>query len=72
MKPIVLISIILIIVGILAISYQGISYVSHDKIIDMGPLQVSADQRHTIPIAPVLGVVALVAGIVMIVSAKRI
>lgn len=71
MKPIVLISIILIIVGILALSYQGISYVSHDKIIDMGSLQVSADQRHTIPIAPVLGVVALVAGIVMIVSAKR-
>ena len=71
MKPIALVSIILIALGVLALGYQGISYVSHDKVIDMGPIQVSADRTHTIPIAPIFGVIALVAGIVLLVSSNK-
>ena len=71
MKPIALVSIILIALGVLALGYQGISYVSHDKVIDMGPIQVSADRTHTIPIAPIIGVIALIAGIVLLVSSNK-
>jgi drug/metabolite transporter (DMT)-like permease len=66
MKPIVIIGIIIIVLGIVALAYQGISYVTHDKVIDMGPIQVSADRTHTIPIAPILGAVAIIAGVVLL------
>jgi membrane-bound ClpP family serine protease len=71
MKPIAIVGIILIVLGIIALGYQGISYVSHDKVIDMGPIQVSADRKHTIPIAPILGVVALIAGVLLVVAKGR-
>jgi membrane-bound ClpP family serine protease len=71
MKPIAIIGIILIILGIVALAYQGISYVTHDKVIDMGPIQVSADQTHTIPIAPILGAAVIIAGVVMLVMGIR-
>lgn len=71
MQPIAIVGIILIVLGIIALGYQGISYVSHDKVIDMGPIQVSADRKHTIPIAPILGVVALIAGVLLVVAKGR-
>ena len=71
MKPIIIIAVILIILGVLSLGVQGISYISHDKVIDMGPIQVSADRKHTIPIAPIIGVIALIAGIGLILSSKR-
>jgi hypothetical protein len=71
MKPIVIIGIIIIVLGIVALAYQGITYVTHDKVIDMGPIQVSADRTHTIPIAPILGAVAIVAGVVLLVMGIR-
>lgn len=71
MKPIAIIGIILIILGIVALAYQGISYVTHDKVIDMGPLQVSADRTHTIPIAPILGATTVIVGIVLLVVGIR-
>jgi hypothetical protein len=71
MKPIVIIGIILIGLGIVALAYQGITYVTHDKVIDMGPIQVSADRTHTIPIAPILGAAAIIAGVVMLVIGIR-
>ena len=67
MQPIAIVGIILIVLGIIALGFQGISYVTHDKVIDMGPIQMSADQRHTIPIAPILGAIALIAGIALLV-----
>lgn len=71
MKPIVIIGIILIILGIVALAYQGITYVTHDRVIDMGPIQVTADRTHTIPIAPIVGAVAIIAGVVMLVMGIR-
>ena len=71
MKPIAIIGIILIVLGIVALAYQGISYVTHDKVIDMGPIQVSADRTHTIPIAPILGAATIIAGVVMLVMGIR-
>jgi drug/metabolite transporter (DMT)-like permease len=71
MKPIVIIGIIIIVLGIVALAYQGISYVTHDKVIDMGPIQVSADRTHTIPIAPILGAVAIIAGVILLAMGIR-
>ena len=67
MKPIVLIGIALIILGVVAFVYQGITYTSREKIINIGPIQATHETKKTIPLSPILGGVALVGGIVLVV-----
>ena len=72
MKPIMLFGIALILLGIVAFAYQGITYTSREKVIDIGPLQASVDTKKTIPLPPILGGLVLVGGIVLVaVGAKK-
>lgn len=66
-----LVGIIFIVLGVLALAYQGIRYTTNEKLIDIGPLKVTATEKRTIPLPPIVGGVALVAGIVMIVLDRR-
>ena len=71
-KPITLVGIALILLGIVAFAYQGITYTSREKIIDIGPIQATADTQKTIPLSPLLGGLVLAGGIVLvIVGAKK-
>ena len=63
-----LMGIILIILGVLALVYQGIQYTSREKILDIGSIKISADKKKTIPLPPIVGGVAVVAGIIMILA----
>ena len=63
--------IILIVIGVIALTYHGFTYTSRDKIIDLGPIQASADRQHTVPLPPIVGGIALAAGIVLLVMSKR-
>jgi len=67
MKPYTLIGIILIVIGIVAFAYQGITYTTREKVVDIGPLEVTADKTKTIPLPPIVGGVAVVGGIVLLV-----
>ena len=72
-NPITLVGIALIVLGIVAFGYQGITYTSREKIIDIGPFQATADTQKTIPLSPLLGGLALVGGIVLVVvGAKKV
>jgi uncharacterized membrane protein len=72
MKPTVLVGIILIVLGIVALAYQGITYTTREKIVDIGPLQATAEKEKTIPLPPLLGGLALVGGVVLVaVGSKR-
>ena len=72
MKPAVIVGVILIILGIVALAYQGITYTSQEKVVDLGPLKVEAKQEKTIPLPPLLGALLLVGGVVLVaVSARR-
>jgi uncharacterized membrane protein len=71
MKPAGIVGIILIAVGIIALAYGGFTYTTREKVIDAGPLQVSADKEHTLPFSPVLGGICLVGGIVLVVVGSR-
>jgi uncharacterized membrane protein len=72
MKPIVLIGIVLIILGIVALAYQGITYKTREKIIDIGPLQATAEKEKTVPLSPLLGGLALAGGVVLVaIGSKR-
>lgn len=71
-KPITLIGIALILLGIVAFAYQGITYTSREKVIDVGPIHATADTQKTIPLSPLVGGAALLGGIAMvIVGAKK-
>ncbi len=71
MRPAGIVGIILIIIGIVAIAYGGITYTKREKVIDAGPLQVSADREKTIPFPPIVGGICLVGGIVLVVVGNR-
>jgi uncharacterized membrane protein len=70
-KSITLVGIALILLGIVAFAYQGISYTSREKVIDVGPLQASIDTKKTIPLSPLLGGLVLVGGIVLVVVGTK-
>ena len=71
MKNLLFASILLIILGVLALTYQGITYTTSEKALDLGPLQITTERTHTIPVAPILGVLAVVGGVVMFFAARR-
>ena len=71
MKPAGIIGIILIAIGIIALAYGGFSYTTREKVIDAGPLQVSADKEKTVPFPPILGGICLVGGIVLVLVGNR-
>ncbi len=70
-KSITLVGIALIILGIVAFAYQGISYTTREKVIDVGPLQASVDTKKTIPLSPLLGGLVFVGGIVLVVVGTK-
>ena len=71
MKPIMIIGLILIVLGIGALAYQGITYTTREKIFDIGSIQASADVQKTIPLSPILGGLSLVGGIVLVVIGRK-
>ena len=54
----------LIVLGVLALALGGFNYTTRERVVDLGPLKVDADKHHSLPIAPIAGVAALVGGIV--------
>ena len=71
MKPAGIVGIILIAIGIIALAYGGFSYTTREKVIDAGPLQVSADREKTVPFPPILGGLCLVGGIVLVLVGNK-
>ena len=71
MKTITAIGIGLIVIGVVALIYQGITYTTREKVLEVGPVEVTAESRKTIPLPPVLGGLALAGGIVLVVVGTR-
>ena len=66
-----LIGVALIVLGVIALVYQGITYTSKEKILDVGPFKAEVKREKTIPLSPILGVVALVGGVALLLVAGR-
>jgi uncharacterized membrane protein len=71
MKPAMMIGILLIVLGGLALAYQGFNYTHQEKVIDIGPIHATAEEQKHVSIPPILGALALVGGIVMVVAGTR-
>ena len=66
-----LIGAVLIVVGLIGLIWGGISYTREEKILDLGPIEATAQRNKTIPIGPVVGGIALVGGIVLLVAGRK-
>ena len=71
MKPISILGVLLIVLGVVALIYQGITYTSRETVIDIGPIHATTDREKTLPLSPVLGVVAVAGGVVLLVAGLR-
>ena len=71
MKTATAAGIVLIIVGIVALAYQGFTYKSNKRVLDAGPIHVDKTEHHFVPLSPVLGGIALVGGIVLLVAGAK-
>lgn len=71
MRPISISGIILIIFGVIALASEGITYTKTEKVLDIGPVQATAQHRKTIPIPPMAGGAAVAAGVVLVIAGSR-
>jgi hypothetical protein len=62
---------VLIVLGLAALAYQGVTYTSREKVLDIGPIHATAEREKTVPLPPVLGIVAVAAGVVLVVAGVR-
>lgn len=66
-----IVGIVLIVVGLISLAYGGITYTSREKVLDIGPIEATAERQKTLPMPPILGGVALVAGIGLLVMGSK-
>ena len=62
--------ILLVVLGIVALAYGGITYTTRDEVVDIGPLEVTKESQETVPLPPLLGAVSLIGGVVLLLSRR--
>jgi hypothetical protein len=67
MKQNTIVAFVLILLGVAAFTYQGITYKTREKAVDLGSLQVTTEKTKHIPIPPIVGAVAMISGIILLV-----
>jgi len=70
MKAITLIGIVLVVLGALALAYQGITFTRTEKVLDLGPIHATQETQDRIPVPPILGGVALIGGVALLVVGR--
>jgi hypothetical protein len=71
MKPLAIVGVLLIVVGLVALVYQGITYTTRETVIDIGPLHATADRQKTLPLPPILGIAAVAGGVGLLLVGVR-
>jgi hypothetical protein len=71
MKPMAIVGMALVVLGIVALVYQGIKYTTRETVVDIGPLQATAERNRTLPLPPIVGIVAVAGGVVLMIGASR-
>jgi hypothetical protein len=71
MKPITWVGIVLIVLGVLVLAYQGINYTRQKKVLDVGSVHITTETHERLPLSPILGGLALAGGVVLLVVGAR-
>ena len=71
MKPITIVGALLLVLGLAALVYQGVTYTSRETVLDIGPLHATTDREKTLPLPPLVGIAAVAGGVVLLVAGVR-
>ena len=71
MRNIMWVGVLLIVLGVGGLIVQNVSFTENKKVLDVGPLQVTTEERHNVPIPTIAGIIAVLAGIGIVFAAKR-
>jgi uncharacterized membrane protein HdeD (DUF308 family) len=71
MRPVAIVGVVLIMLGLVALVYQSVTYTSRETVIDIGPVHATADREKTVLVPPVLGIVTVVGGVALLVAGVR-
>jgi uncharacterized membrane protein len=71
MKSITLIGVLLVILGVLALAYQGFNYTHQEKVLDVGPIHATVEKHDRVSLPPILGGLVLVGGLALLVAGAR-
>jgi hypothetical protein len=66
-----IVGIVLIVIGVISLAIGGISYTRREKVIDLGPIEATAERQKTIPLPPLLGGLALAGGVVLLIAGSK-
>jgi hypothetical protein len=66
-----IVGLVLIVLGLVALATGGLTYTRKEKVLDIGPVEATAERRERIPLPPILGGAALAGGIVLLVAGGR-
>jgi len=61
-----MLGVVLIALGVIALVYQGFTYTTQKKVLDIGPIQATKEEHHSIPVPPIIGVIALISGVAVL------
>jgi uncharacterized membrane protein HdeD (DUF308 family) len=71
MRGLALVGVLLIVAGLAALTWPVISYTRTEKVVDLGPIEVTADRERRVPVPPLVGGLAVAAGLILVVSSRR-
>ena len=66
-----IIGVLLIVVGLVGLIYGGVTWTQREKVVDLGPLEVTSDRQKSLPVPPIVGGVCLVAGVLLVLKGGR-
>jgi hypothetical protein len=71
MRNFMVIGVVLVVLGIVGLVVQNVKFTETKKVVDIGPLQVTSEEKHNIPIPTIAGIAAIVAGLGLVLVARR-
>jgi uncharacterized membrane protein HdeD (DUF308 family) len=60
----------LIVIGVIALAYQGFTYTTQKKVLDIGPIQATKEEHHSVPVPPIIGIIALISGVAVLATGR--
>jgi hypothetical protein len=66
-----MVGVLLLVLGLVALVYQGVNYTTRETVVEIGALKMTADTQKTLPLSPVLGILAVVGGVALMVAGGR-
>lgn len=71
MKASLIVGVLLIVIGVMSLVFQGITYTTKEDVVDLGPVNVTTETRKSLPLPPILGGIALAGGILLVARSAR-